>query len=30
MDVIRIDDDGLVTDVWHVEEFDRLLAQVRA
>ncbi|MEE4339032.1 ester cyclase [Erythrobacter sp.] len=28
MDVIRIDEDGLVTDVWHAEEFARLLAQL--
>ena len=28
MDVIRIRDDGLITDVWHVEEFASLRAQI--
>lgn len=28
MDVIRIRDDGLISDVWHVEEFARLKAQI--
>lgn len=29
MDVVRIRDDGRITDIWHVEEFHRLLAQIR-
>jgi predicted ester cyclase len=28
MDVVRIDDEGRITDIWHVEEFHRLLAQI--
>ena len=28
MDVIRIDEEGLVTDVWHAEEFRSLLLQI--
>lgn len=28
MDVVRIDDAGLITDVWHVEEFAQLRAQI--
>ena len=28
MDVIRIDRDGHITDVWHAEQFDRLLAAI--
>jgi predicted ester cyclase len=28
MDVVRIDDDGLITDVWHAEEFAQLRAQI--
>lgn len=28
MDVVRIDDVGLITDVWHVEEFAQLRAQI--
>jgi predicted ester cyclase len=28
MDVIRIRDDGLISDVWHIEEFARLRAQI--
>lgn len=28
MDVVRIDDEGLITDVWHAEEFARLRAQI--
>jgi predicted ester cyclase len=28
MDVIRIRDDGLISDVWHVEEFAQLRAQI--
>ena len=28
MDVVRIGDDGRITDVWHVEEFDRLRAAI--
>ena len=28
MDVIRIRDDGLISDVWHVEEFARLRQQI--
>lgn len=28
MDVVRINDDGLITDVWHAEEFAQLLAQI--
>jgi steroid delta-isomerase-like uncharacterized protein len=30
MDVIRIRDDGLISDVWHVEEFSQLRAQISA
>ncbi|MEE4155232.1 MAG: ester cyclase [Erythrobacter sp.] len=29
MDVARIDEDGLITEIWHAEEFHQLLAQVR-
>jgi predicted ester cyclase len=28
MDVVRIGDDGLITDVWHAEEFAQLRAQI--
>ncbi len=29
MDVVRIREDGRITDIWHVEEFHRLLAHIR-
>jgi len=28
MDVARIDDEGLITDIWHAEEFHQLLQQI--
>jgi steroid delta-isomerase-like uncharacterized protein len=28
MDVIRVNDDGRISDVWHVEEFDRMRAAI--